>query len=163
MVRSGHDQTGFKQFVDLAAGSGGHADHELASGRVRVSRRLGLGEAANLAVAQAVVDERENLAGHRYPGLVGAAPFGDAAKPGREGRSAVIAGHRLDQRPPHQAGALLGDRSAGRLGVGLAMLGVSPAHEHNASAERNRLMSPISATNTAAMVRPTPSMAWIAW
>jgi hypothetical protein len=39
MVRSGHDQTGFKQFVDLAAGGGGHADHGLASGRVRVSRR----------------------------------------------------------------------------------------------------------------------------
>jgi hypothetical protein len=51
MVRSGHDQTGFKQFVDLAAGGGGHADHGLASGRVRVSRRLGLGEAADLAVA----------------------------------------------------------------------------------------------------------------
>jgi hypothetical protein len=30
MVRSGHDQTGFKQFVDLAAGGGGHADHGLA-------------------------------------------------------------------------------------------------------------------------------------
>jgi hypothetical protein len=107
MVRSGHDQTGFKQFVDLAARSGGHADHKLASGRVRASRRCGLDEAANLAVAQAVVDERENLAGHCYPGLVGAAPFGDAPKPGRQGRSAVIAGHRLDQRPPHQTGALL--------------------------------------------------------
>jgi hypothetical protein len=46
MVRSGHDQTGVKQFVDLAAGGGGHADHELASGRVRASRRGGPGEAA---------------------------------------------------------------------------------------------------------------------
>ena len=27
-----------------------------------------------------------------------------------------------------------------------------PAHEHNASAERNRVTSPISATNTAVMV-----------
>jgi hypothetical protein len=81
MVRSGHDQTGFKQFVDLAAGGGGHADHELASGRVRVSRCAGLGEAADLAVAQAVVDEREDLAGHRHPRLVGAAPLGDPLNP----------------------------------------------------------------------------------
>jgi hypothetical protein len=53
-----------------------------------------------------VVDEREDLAGHRYPGLVGAASLGDAPKPGSQGRSAVIAGHRLDQRPPHQLRAL---------------------------------------------------------
>ena len=90
MVRSGHDKTGFKQFVDLAARCGGHADHELASGRVRVSRRLGLGEAADLAIAQAVVDEREDLAGHRHPRLVRAAPFGEAPKPRSQGGSAVI-------------------------------------------------------------------------
>jgi hypothetical protein len=43
---------GLKQLVDRAARGGGHADHGLASGRVRaVSRRLGLGEAADLAVA----------------------------------------------------------------------------------------------------------------
>ncbi len=41
--------------------------------------------------------------------------------------------------------------------------GVSPAHEHSASAERNRVTSPISATNTAANTRPTPWMAWMAW
>jgi hypothetical protein len=40
---------------------------------------------------------------------------------------------------------------------------VSPAHEHNASAERNRATSPISATKMAAMVGPIPSMAWMAW
>jgi hypothetical protein len=102
---------------------GGHADHGLASGRVRVSRRLGLGEAADLAVAQAVVDEREDLAGHRHPRLVRAAPFGDTPKPRSQAGSAVIAGHRLDQRPAHQLRALFGDRTAGRLGVGLAMLG----------------------------------------
>jgi hypothetical protein len=37
--------------------------------------------------------------------------------------------------------------------------GVNPAHEHNASADRNRPTSPISATRTAAMVRPTPLIA----
>ena len=41
MARSGHDQTGFKQFVDLAARGGSHADHELASGRVQASCRCG--------------------------------------------------------------------------------------------------------------------------
>ena len=41
-------------------------------------------------------------------------------------------------------------------------LGVSPAHEHNAWAERNRATSPISATKMAAMVGPTPLIAWMA-
>jgi hypothetical protein len=40
--------------------------------------------------------------------------------------------------------------------------GASPAHEHRASAERNRPTSPISATKMAAMVGPIPLIAWIA-
>jgi hypothetical protein len=41
---------GLKQFVDLAAGCGGHADYERASGRVRaVSCRVG--QAPDLSVA----------------------------------------------------------------------------------------------------------------
>jgi hypothetical protein len=37
--------------------------------------------------------------------------------------------------------------------------GVNPAHEHSAGADRNRAMSPISATRIAAMVGPIPWMA----
>jgi hypothetical protein len=55
---------GLKQFVDRAAGCGGHADHEPASGRVR-AWSCSVGQATDLAVAQAVVDEREDLAGDR--------------------------------------------------------------------------------------------------
>ena len=45
---------------------------------------VGLREAADLAVAQAVVDEREDLAGDRDAGLVLAAPLGDALVVGGE-------------------------------------------------------------------------------
>lgn len=40
--------------------------------------------------------------------------------------------------------------------------GVSPAQEHRCRALGNRRTSPISATNTAARIGPTPGMAWIA-
>ena len=40
--------------------------------------------------------------------------------------------------------------------------GVSPAQQHNFSGRENRLMSPISATNTAAKVGPIPLICWIA-
>ena len=40
--------------------------------------------------------------------------------------------------------------------------GVSPAQEANCAGRRKRVMSPISATNTAASTGPIPSMAWIA-
>ena len=40
--------------------------------------------------------------------------------------------------------------------------GVSPAHEANCSGVPKRVMSPISATNTAARIGPTPGMVWIA-
>ncbi len=41
-------------------------------------------------------------------------------------------------------------------------LGVSPAHEHRCRAVGKRRTSPISATKMAAMVGPTPWMAWMA-
>src|ERR1700730_4369214 len=40
--------------------------------------------------------------------------------------------------------------------------GVSPAHEHNRSADAKRVTSPTSATITAPSTGPTPSIAWIA-
>jgi hypothetical protein len=41
-------------------------------------------------------------------------------------------------------------------------LGVSPAQLASCAARRNRLTSPISATNTAARIGPTPEIAWMA-
>src|SRR4051795_5023150 len=40
--------------------------------------------------------------------------------------------------------------------------GVSPAHEHRCRAVGKRVTSPISATKMAAMIGPTPLIAWIA-
>lgn len=50
---------------------------EHASGRCRASRGLSISEAADLAVAQTVVDERENSAGDGHVGFGLAAPLGD--------------------------------------------------------------------------------------
>jgi hypothetical protein len=44
--------------------------------------------------------------------------------------------------------------------VRLPVSGVSPAQEHSASAERNRVTSPISATRMAATLEPIPLIAW---
>src|SRR5271169_1820241 len=85
----------------------------------RASRRLLVNEAADLAVAQAVVDERENSAGDRDVGLGLAAALGDRLELGPEGLSAVVAGHRLDGGPTHQARALLGDLAPVHVGIGL--------------------------------------------
>src|SRR5436305_2099746 len=72
-------------------------------GRVRASRgRLDRREAADLAVAEAVVDERENFARQRDAGFVAAATFGDLAVLDVEVRSAVVAADALDQRRAHQ-------------------------------------------------------------
>ena len=65
-------------------------------------RLLGRREAADLAVAQAVVDEREDLAGERDACLVHAAPLRDVAILRVEVRAAVVAADPLDQRPAHQ-------------------------------------------------------------
>jgi hypothetical protein len=54
-------------------------------------------QTTDLAVAQAVVDQREQLAGDRDASLVGAAPLGDAMEIGLQLRAAFVAGAR--QRP----------------------------------------------------------------
>ena len=72
-------------------------------GRVRASRgRLDRREAADLTVAEAVVDERENLARQRDAGLVAAAPLRELVLLGVEVWSAVVAADPFDQRCPHQ-------------------------------------------------------------
>src|SRR5439155_764423 len=92
----------------------------------RVSTRLGPSEATELTVAQAVVDEDEELARHRGAGDVLPAAVGDAVIVGLEFRAATNLGDRLDRRPPHQLGALLGDLPATHLAVRLSMLGGEP-------------------------------------
>jgi hypothetical protein len=74
---------GLKQLVDRAASCRGHADYEHASGRVRAVSRS-VGQAADLAVAQAVVDEGQDFAGDGHGGFVLAAPLRDLAVVGGE-------------------------------------------------------------------------------
>ena len=95
---------GFKQLVDLAARCGGHADIERASSRVRASR--GLGEATDLTVAQAVVDEREHFASDSDGGFVFPAPLGDLVPIGSQFSAAVIA-NRCLRSPPSAPTATL--------------------------------------------------------
>src|SRR6266699_47573 len=91
-------------------------------GRVRVSRgRLGWREATDLTVAQAVVDERENLARDRDAGLVAPATLRDPLILAGEDLAAVVAADPLDERPPQQPRALLGDPTAAGLEIRLVM------------------------------------------
>jgi hypothetical protein len=92
---------GLKQFVDLVARCEGHADSERASGRVRACSR-GLGQAADFAVAQAVVDEREDLASDRDGSFVLAAPLSDLVEVSREFAATVVADGAFDHRPAHE-------------------------------------------------------------
>ena len=91
---------GLKQIVDLATSCGGHADFERAQSRVRGCSRC-LGQATDLAVAQAVVDEREDFASDRDGGLVLAAALGDLVVVGREFAATVITDGAFDDRPAH--------------------------------------------------------------
>ena len=95
----GHGQGGLNQFSDRTSVWWGSCRSSSSQpGRVRASRRLGRREAADLAVAQAVVDEREDLARQRDACFVLAAPFGDLAVLRVEDVAAVIAADALDQR-----------------------------------------------------------------
>jgi hypothetical protein len=91
---------GLKQLVDRVAGCGGHADNERASGRVRA---CSCGEATDFAVAQAVVDEGEDLAGDGDGGFVLAAPLSDLVIVGGEFAATVVANRAFDDRPAHEA------------------------------------------------------------
>src|SRR5438132_3589262 len=90
---------------------------------VPVSPGLDQREVADLAVAQAVVDEGEELAGHRGPGDVDAAPLGDAVVVDLELGPAVYMGDGLDGRPAQELRSLLGHLAPPSLAVRLAVLG----------------------------------------
>src|SRR5438270_10553036 len=87
----------------------------------------GVGQATDLSVAQAVVDEGEEFAGGGDPADVAVvAPLGDPVRRRLEEGSAPVAADRLDGRPPDELGALFGDRAPLDGGVRLAMAGRQP-------------------------------------
>ena len=120
-------------------------------------------KAADLAVAQTVVDEGEELACCRHPGDGHAPAIGDAMvvgldlRPAAELDTASTAAQRASFEP------CLVTRPRRTLASDSRCLGVSPAHEHSACGVGKRETSPTSAAKTAARTRPTPSMAWMAW
>src|SRR5438552_6836563 len=93
-------------------------------GCVRSGSRGVSGEAADFAVAQAVVHEREEFAGGGDPGDVAVvAPLGELAELALEEASPSTAADGLDGRPADQSRPLLGDRSPFDDDVGLAVAG----------------------------------------
>ena len=76
------------------------------------SRRPGAVERADVAVAQTVVDQREQFACRGDFGDVLAAAGFDAVFVGRDLGRGGVALHRLDRRPADRFGALFGDVSA---------------------------------------------------
>src|SRR5213078_1670989 len=137
------------------------SDHALpASGPAHAASRVAGGQVADLAITHCVEDPGEQLACHGDLGDV----LSLVAAAGEDVllvlAQRVAGGHvldRLDQRPPHGRGPLLGDVPAADLGIGFPVPGVSPAHEHSRAGVANRVMSPISATITAASTGPIPA------
>jgi hypothetical protein len=81
MVRSGHDQTGFKQLVDRAAGCAGHADHTHAWRR-RSPERRGATAVARLGLSR----RRGGAAGCGASTAPGSLPaYGEIVAPLRSG------------------------------------------------------------------------------
>ena len=104
-------------------------DHEQCRARTglrpfRVSSRLG--QATDLAVTQAVVDEDEKFAGGRHPSDLLSTALAHPLVVSVNRCGAPLAGHRLDGGPAHESGSLLGDVSTTDLLVGLVVGGGEP-------------------------------------
>ena len=162
MVGFGHSYRGLNHFRDRATGVGVLPFASSRSGcDDRGSTRLGSREAAELAVAQAVVDEGEEFACHCGAGDVHAAPVRDAVVVGFEFgpprilEMASMAAHRTSFDP------CFGDLAPADLAVRLLVLGSEPRPRAHALGVGNRVTSPISTTNMAPSVGPTPSSCWI--
>ena len=65
--------------------------------------------------------------------------------------------------PAHQPTALLGDPPRCTVVSDSWCFGVSPTQLGSWAGRWKRVMSPISATNNAARIGPTPGVCWIAW
>ena len=122
------------------------------------------GQAADVAVAQPVEHQRGQLAGGGDDADVAAAaladPVADAARggcaPGTR-CTASTAAQRTSREP------CLVIRPRCTVVSDSWCFGVSPAQEASCAGRWKRVMSPISATNTAASTGPTPGICWIAW
>jgi len=122
--------------------SGGHADvRGPGNSRARNGLRpfrfsLRLGQATDLAVTQAVVDEDEKFAGGRHPSDLLAPALAHPVVVGPDRRVGALAGHRLDGRPAHETRALLGDMAPADLLVGLAVRRSEPGPAAQVSGRR---------------------------
>jgi hypothetical protein len=97
----------------------GHAVPELPAGRGPIS--CGLGEAADLAVAQPVVDQRQQLSGGGDTADVAAPAGADTCFDRGDLGVAYRPGDCFHGRPAQQPGALFGDPAAVGVAVGLAV------------------------------------------
>ena len=121
------------------------------------------GEATDLAVAQPVVDEREETPRRSTRPMLRPRRAPTRAFTEEIIRVADRTGDGLHGGPAQQAGSLLGDVAAWDVGVGLAAAWGEPGPPaQSGPALWNRWTSPISATNTAPRTGPTPRSAWIA-
>ena len=125
MKPCGHDHRELTHLDSTTPGGGSCRYCELPDGRGPISRRV-TGEAADLAVAQPVVDERQQLAGGGDAADVATPSGTDASFDRGDLRVADRTGDRFDGSPAQQPGALLGDPAAGDVAVGLAVARSQP-------------------------------------
>src|ERR1700694_5492654 len=124
MVRCGHSQTGSITCLDHARrGSCRSASSRAGCVRSGSPDVLGFGEATDLAVAQAVIDQGEKLAGPRPPGALVAPTGRDLSVVIFDLGCSLGVGDRLDRGPAHQSRSLLGDVAPLDLDVGLFVPG----------------------------------------
>jgi hypothetical protein len=100
MERCGQHQAGSSRSTTTPPGWGSRRSSSSCLGCAGPSPRLL--EAADAAIAHAVEDEGENLAGRGDAGDLGAAPLRDASVGGTDGAPTVVAGHGFGGGPPHQ-------------------------------------------------------------
>ena len=149
----------------LAAGQGSWSCcRRLRLGGWRVVR--GLGQAADLAVAQAVVGQGEEAAAAATLAML------RASLP-RRAMMAALAAPAGVAGPFFWMASMTAQRSILEpclvtcprftLTSDSRCLGVSPAHEHSWAAVLNQVTSPISAMMIAARTGPMPGSCWITW
>ncbi len=119
-------------------------------------------QAADMPVTQPVVDQGEQFAGGGDHSDVAPAAAPDLIT---DLPQSVMLADALDGfhcGPSEEGVALLGDPPAVNLGIGLVVCGSQPGPAAYWPGLGKRCTSPISATNTAPRIAPTPGMAWTA-
>lgn len=161
MERCGHSQVGSNRQATSPAG--GHDTWRArTAGCIRAGSRR-IGQAADLAVGQAVVDGREEFARCCHSGDVATPAIGDAVVVVLEPGPSPVAADGLDGGPAHQPGALLGDQPSPHRGVGLVMSRgqkPGPAAQLASGGEAPHVAD--LGTKDGAEHRPDPGQAWMA-